>query len=283
MYYYIIDPQKLPQRQFERVQNELYSSLSQYRMAGESMRVSGLRPTPQLVESAFSHNAKTIIAVGNDETLHDVINSLKGRDVVIGFVPLYKTELSQTLGLDGINNACKYIALRRIALMDVGTVNSTLFLSKLSFGLGLQEDGKVPNSWNLKIIKNLFNQRVFDVSFSADESYKATLKVLGGMIINTRGNSRTESLIANPTDGILDVLLLPQLSRFKLFKYRKHILSGAFENIPESSLVHLKKIEISNPEGLPLKVGNRVIAKSPAIIEVIPQSVKIIVGRERQF
>jgi len=209
MYYYIIDPQKLPQRQFERVQNELYSSLSEYRVAGESMRVSGMRPVSQLVESAFSHNAKTIIAVGSDETLHDVINCVKSRDVVIGFVPLYKTELSQTLGLDGINNACKYISLRRIALIDAGTVNNTLFLSKLSFGFNLQENGKTPSSWNLNIIKNLFNQKVFDVSFSGDESYKASLKVLGGMIINSRGNSSTESLIANPTDGILDVYSCP--------------------------------------------------------------------------
>src|SRR5688572_3595107 len=102
MYYYIVDPTKLNQRQFERVQNQLYSCLSEYRISGETTRVTSLRTIPQLVDTALSHGAKTIVAVGTDETLHDVINAIGEREALIGFVPLAETELGNTLGIKNI-------------------------------------------------------------------------------------------------------------------------------------------------------------------------------------
>ena len=99
MYYYIVDPQKISQNDFERVQNQLYSSTSQYRVSGEVVRATGLRTVSQLVENAFAHDAKTIVAVGSDETLHDVINAVGSRDMVIGFVPLFDSEIGTALGL----------------------------------------------------------------------------------------------------------------------------------------------------------------------------------------
>ena len=124
MYYYIVDPQNLTQREFERVQSQLYSSLSEFRISGEVMRITGLRTINQLVETAFAHNAKTIVAVGSDDTLHDVINAVKLRDVAVGFIPLFESELGEILGIKNIDYAAKIIAGRRIALLDLGVVNN---------------------------------------------------------------------------------------------------------------------------------------------------------------
>src|SRR6185295_13895774 len=99
MYYYIVDPGKISQRDFERVQNQLYSSVSEFRVSGEIARATGLRTIGQLVESAFAHQAKTIIAVGSDETLQTVINAVGSREVVIGFIPIIPTEMGEILGI----------------------------------------------------------------------------------------------------------------------------------------------------------------------------------------
>ncbi|HEV8600987.1 MAG TPA: diacylglycerol kinase family protein [Patescibacteria group bacterium] len=280
MYYYIIDPQKLNQRQFERVQNQLYSSLSEYRINGETTRVTALRSADQLVEAAFSHGAKTIVAVGFDETLHEIINSIAGRDMTLGFIPLGDSEIGNILGIKGIEEAAKIIAGRRITLLDLGMVNDFYFLTKLTFGLALESNEK--GLFNYRLLKYLFSLPTFEVAFSAVGQYKASLKVLGGMIVNARGNTRTQNL-ANPTDQVLDILLLPKLSKYNIFKYRKSIISGAFEEIPGSSLLHVEKLEITSPEGLPLKVGERIVAKTPAIIQLLPQKLKIIAGKDRIF
>src|SRR6185503_18052131 len=98
MYYYIVDTGKLNQREFERVQQQLYSSISEYHISGEIVRVTGIRTVKQLVETAFFHQAKTIVAVGLDETLNEIINVVGERETTVGFIPLRTTPLAEILG-----------------------------------------------------------------------------------------------------------------------------------------------------------------------------------------
>ncbi len=282
MYYYIVDPQKISQRQFERVQNNLYSSLSEYRISGETARVTGLRTITQLVEGAFARGVKTLVAVGTDETLHEVINALKGREMIVGFVPLVPTELSLILGLPSIEHAAKTIGLRRIAELDLVSVNDTLFLSKLDFGSAAKTSG-LSSFLNFKAVQDLWKLPVFQIKFSADNNnFQGSLSAVGGSVVNSRAGSE-ESNMFNPTDGVLDLLLLPKLGKLATFKHRQAILKGEYEKIPGSSLVHVRQLEITLPVGLPLKAGERVIARTPAQIKVLPKALKIIVGRDRKF
>jgi diacylglycerol kinase family enzyme len=284
MYYYIVDPQKISQKEFERVQNVLYSSLSEYRISGEVVRVTGLRTVQQLVENALAHEAKTIVAVGSDETLNTVINAVNKREVVIGFIPIVESEIGNILGMKDITQAVKTIASRRIQDLDLGVINGNYFLSKISFGQTNQ------NGWG-----NLFNLPTFEIKFSVNEEYHASQKVVGGIIINSRHNrgelkniglpaTASRALQAgNPTDSLLDVLLLAELSKWHAIRFRSRILAGFYENIPQASLVHVKKIEILQPAGLPLKIGEVTIAKTPAIITIAPAAVRMIVAKERNF
>src|SRR5205814_2288520 len=107
---YIVEPQKISQKEFDRVQNVLYSSLSEFRIAGEVVRSTGVRSVAQLVENAFAHEAKTIVAVGDDDTLHAVINAVNRREMVVGFIPLTESPLSDLLGVKDILQAAKTIA-----------------------------------------------------------------------------------------------------------------------------------------------------------------------------
>jgi len=283
MYYYIVDPQRIPQRQFERVQNNLYSSLSEYRISGETARVTGLRTINQLVDGAFQRGVKTLVAVGTDETLHEIINAVGDREVVIGFIPLVQTELGQILGLPSIEQAAKTIGIRRIEELDLVSVNNSLFLSKLTFGSATKTDKSFSSMLNFSALQQLWSLPVFQIKFSADDGkFQGSLSAVGGCIVNARAqNEQTNSF--NPTDGILDLLLLPKLNKLQTIQHRRAILNGEYEKIPGSSLVHVKQLEISLPVGLPLKAGERVIARTPAQITVLPKALKIIVGRDRKF
>ncbi|MDP4001420.1 MAG: diacylglycerol kinase family protein [bacterium] len=286
MYYYIVDPKNLSQRQFERVQNQLYSSLSEFRISGETSRVTALRTVPQLVEMAKSHGAKNIIAVGNDDTLHEVVNAINDDEITVGFIPLIPTNFGNILGVNSIPQATKIIAARRTTFLDLGVVEQigtkqrTVFLKNLTFGLELEAGVNKNNLYSFKLINQLFKLPKIEVGFTGDKKFKANLNLLGGLVINSRENGDS---FVNPTDGVLDVLLLPKLNKYQVFKYRKYILNECFENIPGTSVLHVKRLEISNPEGLTLRAGNKVLAKAPAIIQVLPKKLKIIAGRERMF
>jgi len=278
MYYYIVDPQQQSQRSFERVQRQLYSSLSDYRVGGEMVRITGLRPMGQLVESALAKQVKTLVAIGNDETLHELINLVRGHDIVIGYIPLRPSELATYLGLPSIDTASKSIAMRRTALIDVGAVNDYLFLSRLSFGLNRQDDSFNALTLLFRFLKGIFEVRNFEIKLLVDNSYQINNPLMSGTVINSRIGKGI-----NPADGKLDLALIPPMSRYKIYKYRKLIAQGLYEQIPGSSFLHIRKLEILGPEGLPLAVGNKIVAKAPATIEIIPQAVRMIVGKDRIF
>src|SRR5688500_11327031 len=122
MYYYIIDPQKINQKTFERVQNQLYSSVSELKISGEMSRVTPLRTVNQLVDTAFMRGATTIVAVGHDSTVQEIINVLGDREMTIGYVPVVESELSKVLGISDIPNACKNLAQRRTEVLDLGKI-----------------------------------------------------------------------------------------------------------------------------------------------------------------
>jgi diacylglycerol kinase family enzyme len=271
MYYYIVDPQQLSQKEFERVQNVLYSSLSEFRISGEIVRVTGVRTIAQLVENAFAHEAKTIIAVGNDETLHETINAIGKRSIVVGFIPLLDSELGQIFGIGGLPQAVKTIAFRRIQEIDLGVVNDNFyFISKISFGLNENRG-----------LGKMFDLPEIEISFLVDEKFQASQTVAAGLIINSRIANNNQ--IGNPTDGLLDILLLPQISKWNTILYRRDLISGFYENIPKSSIIHAKQITLSRPLGLPLKLGNKVVGRTETKITLAPKMLKMIVGRERKF
>jgi diacylglycerol kinase family enzyme len=238
------------------------------------VRSTGLRTVSQLVENAFSHEAKTIVAVGNDDTLQEVINAVGDREAVIGFIPILESEIGKIIGVKNIDQAAKTLGARRVEELDLGRVNNNLFFSKLSFGLNQTASSGLIQALNFRLLKNLINVPSFEIKFSADDNYQGSLKVVGGVIVNG---------FSDPTDGMLDVLLLSKLSKWQTIKYRNQILRGEFGQIPGSSIIHAKRLEITQPEGLPLKSGSRVIAKTPAVIEVLPRKLKIIVGKDRTF
>jgi diacylglycerol kinase family enzyme len=280
MYFYIIDPQRLNQKTFERVQNQLYSCLSENRISGEISRITTLRSMAQLVDTALSRGAKTLVTIGTDETLQDMINAVKGRDITLGYIPIEETEMSKILGLTGIETAAKAIASRRIEMLDLGTVNHNWFLTRLTFGGG-DETESSSGSGLLNIFKKI-ELPSMEIKFFADEKYYGVFRAAVGTIINARDNSGGGKGLANPTDSVLDLLMVPGGSNLTR-SHKKDLANGTLENIAGCSVVHLKKIELTGPPGMPLKAAGKVIAKVPATIEVIPKALKMIVGRDRTF
>lgn len=276
MYYYIVDAKGLTQRAYERVQNDLYSSLSNYKVSGEVVRITGVRPIGQLVETAIMRQASTIVAVGTDETFNELISSVLDKDIVTGFIPTKDSELGRVLGIKTIEQGAKTIASRRVEHLDLGKINDSYFITKLGFGLMKQK-----GFW--KNLDSIARTQEVNIEFSVDGKFQASALAIGGMVLNSRGGTDANQTLGNPLDGMFDMLLLPKLTTYQVFKYRRSIAAGSYEDIPGCSIVHANRIEILGPSGLSLMADDKPMGKTPAIIQVMPQTLKIIVGRERKF
>ncbi len=280
MYYYILDPRNIGEKTFEERQIALQGYLAEFKINGEMGRVTPLRSIESLVETASERGVKTLVACGTDETFNIMLSHLQGRDFTIGFIPLNDDSyLAKILGLKNLYESVKILAARRVVKIDLATVAHSYFVSYLEFGLA---SSKIKDlSWWSSI--KALSAPAQELSVRIDNSYVMNLKCLGGIVANTRSTSSESESIANPTDGFLDLLVVEHLTKAQVVRYKEAILTGQLEKIPGTSVIKCRKIEFLEPNGFPLTISGRVLTKLPATVEIIPQRLRIIVGKNRTF
>ncbi len=289
MYFYIFDPAREKElKYFERIQGRLLNLLAENHIEGETYRVTTIRTIELLVEQAIGLNARTLVVVGSDTSLNKAINAgvRKKADMTMGYIPLDPgggSPLGHILGIAAdIQESVKTLASRLIRELDLGKVGDHYFLSQADLG---------PNSfakmdagfWGLTAARSLLSLEPFVIKLSLEDSYTATSEVLGAQIINCRSNEGCRLRLGDPTDKLLDILLLHRLKTSQIFRYRRQLVSGCLDNVPGSTVMHAKKIEILGPKKLPISIAGQVLTKTPATISVAKEKIKMIVGKGRQF
>lgn len=280
VYYYIIDQHNLPIDKFERLQTELQGLLSEFKIAGECARVTPLRSVADLVDTASQRGTKTLVAVGSDDTFNLMLAALRGRDFTLGFIPFDENSfLATILGIDSLFTGVKTIAARRVEKIDLAKIAGNYFINYLEFGV-MSQNLKGAN-W-LSSLK-LLSTEPKTYTIRIDDSYNININALGGLAVNIRSTSSKNESIANPTDASLDLLILEKLSKTEILRYRKVIAEGCLEEVPKATVIKCKKIEFLEPRGHNLTMLGRAVAKFPSAVEIIPQRLRMIVGKNRTF
>jgi diacylglycerol kinase family enzyme len=282
MYYYILDPHNIPQKDFERKQAELQSLLTEFKVNGECPRVTPLRIISDLVETAANRGAKTLVACGTDETFNQILGCLKDQDLTLAFIPFMpNTQLGRILGMKDLQTAVKTIASRRIEKIDVARINGSYFISYLEIGVGVQTN---KDSGIFSLIK-LFNSQPITLKMRIDDSYNISSDIMGGLLVNTRGTETGGKIskVGNPQDGFLDLLMIEKLGKFAVARHKKEIIKGCYEKIPGSSLIRCKKVEFLEPNALRIYIDGKEVARMPSVVQVMPGKLKMIVGKSRTF
>ncbi len=281
MYYYILDPHNIPQKNFERQQAELQSLLTEFNVSGEMARITPLRLMQDLVDTAASRGVKTLVACGTDETFSQMLVATKDRDFTLGFIPFSKdTQLGRILGMTDLHTCVKTIASRRIEKLDLAKINESYFLSYLELGVGEQTNKPMGLMASMK----LFAGSTIDLRMRIDDSYTIASKTMGALIINTRGTAMCAGgPIGNPQDGHLDIIMIEKLSRFTAARYKKEIESGCYERIPGATAIRCQQIEFLEPRGYKITVDGNEVSRIPSLVTISPQKLRMIVGKNRTF
>jgi diacylglycerol kinase family enzyme len=280
MHYYILDQHNLPMDKFEKLQTEALGLLAEFKISGEASRVTPLRSVQDLVDTASQRGASTLVACGSDDTFNLMLAALKGRDFTLGFIPFDEnSNLAKILGIENVFLGVKTIAARRIEKIDLAKIAGNYFISFLEFGV-MSHNIKTASLWqSLKLLSS----EAKGFTIRVDDSYNVTINGLGGLVANIRSTSCQSDKIANPTDGNLDLLIMEHLNKMQVLKYRDAIAEGCLEKVPNTTVIKCKKIQFLEPRGTNLTMLGRVVAKFPSTVEIIPQRLKMIVGKNRTF
>lgn len=246
MYYYIYDS-FLNEKKYFHALAKIETRLTDLGINGKINRLSFLKNLNQILSEEVKRGVKTIVIVGNDKTIGQAINLMVDLNVVIGIIPIGQPlNLPKILGIPEEERACDVLSARIVKNFDLGKINNYYFISSVE----------------------MVGQ---NISLECDNNYFINLMEKNNYINISNLNS-IDGLITQPNDGQLDLFI----------KNKKKLFFG--KNKTDLTRLSSREIKITSKKSLPIiLIDEGRIIKTPAEIKIIPQKIKIIVGKNRQF
>lgn len=245
MHVYIYDDY-LNRGKYHQAINRMEIRLTDLGLNGKIIRLGGIKNIKGTIQSEMKLGAKTIIAVGNNQTVNKIIGAIVDNDAygdfqektLLGIIPVGDdNSIATSFGIKNEEEAAQILLARRIKKIDLGLAGQHYFLQQATIPtLGTTLD-------------------FGDYSLEAKERGEVR-------IINLLSD-RPDIEQANPYDGFLDIYIRTRRrDETKLITDRLKITSG-----PENKLLLDNVLAIATP----IEVG------------IMKEKINVIVGRDRRF
>lgn len=181
----------------------------------------------KLAKESIHQKADIIVACGGDGTLNEVASALVGTTIPLGIIPIGSGNgLASNLNIPKtIRNALFVIKNNQSTRIDVGCVNQRYFFSNVGFGFTANVIGNYEASQKRTLhnyVQACFKSfrhynRKEEVVISIDD----TIELVNPFLIfisnsNVMGYSMSLTPKASLKDGLLDVIIVPSISRLKM-------------------------------------------------------------------
>ena len=192
--------------------------------------------TKTLAKEAALDNTDLIVACGGDGTINEILNEIKERGLKIAIVPIGSGNgIARHFNIPlNISRSLDLILKQNYSYVDIGKVNDLFFLGNVAFGLGadfIKNYQKIKYQglfgYFLAFVKTLFTIREKHFIIDVDGE-KITTNPLVLIISNTnqQGYNFTVTPKAKTDDGLLDMVIIENISTLKNFKNIFKIIFG---------------------------------------------------------
>ncbi|MBU0647814.1 hypothetical protein KJ855_01395 [Patescibacteria group bacterium] len=282
MYYYIIESAR--QKDFEKIEPKVKEILTNFDILGEFRYIDNLIDTPDAVKAAIKKGFSTIIAVGGDNLANKIAVEIVGTKMAVGILPLEEGVLATALGLGNWKAACEILAARRILLMDTGLVNEKHFITEIfaSSSPDIPPEIKQKSIFSKLLGNKPTNSRLdkIPVNINIEEEYQVNSEITGLIVSNLRPFGKdVESIRQSMIDNQLHLAFSNQIDSGNIYYSTGDNIKTIEQN--NISLFHSNQMKISSDKPIFFWSSHEVIARTPAELEIVPQSLKIIGGRLR--
>lgn len=247
MYLYIYDS-SLSHQKYANLLTAIERRVTDLGIQGKVVRLTILKNIKEVVNDAVKAGVTTVIAVGDDQTFAKIINSVALLDVTLGFIPVdNSSKIARVLGIPPKELACDVLAARIVKKLDLGKINNYFFLNAAEIS-----NAKVQitcEGYSLAPLTELNTVRICNIGS------------FGGTVVS------------NPMDGKLEAIITPIESGW-LSKKQLQATVLPFTKI---------SIQALGDESVSILTDEQIILKTPAVVEVAPAQLKIIVGSNRMF
>jgi diacylglycerol kinase (ATP) len=143
MYYYIINP-AAGKGAINTIQTKLRSRLRELGIDGEFAKTTGAGDATKMTSMAIQKGHTTIVVVGGDGTVNEVVNGITNEQVAVGIIPMGTSNmLARRMGISSWQQACEVLAARRLTSYGLIAAGRKYFLSTLTLGFETDLDKQV--------------------------------------------------------------------------------------------------------------------------------------------
>lgn len=243
-----------------------------------------------LAQKAIDEGCVLLASAGGDGTLCEVIQASAPAKTPVLVSPIGTgNDLVRTLGIRSIEHSLSLLETGRIFWSDAGEIEGRLFVNILSCGF----DGEVADLINTRFKMLRGTAAYVAAVFTALASYRAVplklevdgevveKKVMLCAIANARtyGGGMKVAPLAELNDGLLDVVLVGEVSVFEFLRQFPKVFSGSHLGHPAISLYKAKNVRLSADRELPLGIDGDVIKRREVAIALRPSFVPLVVPR----
>ena len=241
-------------------------------------------------------DADLLVAVGGDGTVNEVVNGIAGLDVELALIPRGTGgDFVRTFGIPGKLDRAVEVALRgRTRAIDLGRGRyrswagedeDSYFANIASAGMSgaiakrtnetsKALGGKVSYAWATVAVFSRWRSDEVRVRVDGTEQAGRMHDVI---VANGRylGGGMKMVPEAEPDDGLLDVLLIGDLTKRDLLLTMPKTYRGKHLPHPKATLLRGTTVEIDAPEPLPVELDGEQPGTTPVCFEIVPRALRL--------
>jgi len=273
-----------PDRHFVFVLHGARANLAEVRHLVGWVRDKGIRVTPRVTweagdatrfaREAVRDGASTVVAVGGDGTVNEVVNGLVGSGVPLGVIPIgTANDFARQAGIpDDPNHAMDVILRQPPRPMDVGEVNGRAFLNVSTGGVGAETTAETSPAakerlgsfaYALTGMKKLGGLRPRRGWFSGPG-----FEYRGDWLLFAVGNGRSTgggtaiTPHASVTDGLLDICVIEAVPRAEFARLTLLVRKGEHLGHPAVRYAQLPELTIESARAISVNVDGEPVNAS---------------------
>ena len=249
----------------------------------------GVSHARQIAKEAVGKFA-LIVAVGGDGTVNEVASAIVGTDTPLGIIPFGSGNgLSRFLNIPmDTEQAILSLTTGHVETIDSGTLNGKPFFNMAGMGFDAhisevfshnkkrgfisyikssikEVSNYKPQQYHIEIDGKVYEREAFMLSFANSSQY---------------GNDAHISPNASVQDGLLDVCVIKQFPLWRFFEMGIRMITKSVDKTKYVEIIRGKHIVVKRTEPGPVHLdGEPRIMGEETIIDVVPASLKIIVGK----
>ncbi|HRZ22028.1 MAG TPA: hypothetical protein P5184_10195, partial [Bacteroidales bacterium] len=143
-----------------------------------------------------------------------------------------------------------------------------------------KEKGKGgPFSYMLNIFTSLFSFKNVRYEITIDDQrIRGDVFSMNVGICKYNGGGMMQLPFADPADGLLDVTVINKVGRFTIIRNVRNLYDGSFVKIPQVKTYQGRTVTVESVRKMYLEADGESLGHSPFRFEVIPRSLKVIIG-----